>query len=507
MSLLLSQITFSYDALLKPLFTGVTVDFPQGWTGIVGPNGAGKTTLLRLACGELLPQTGSVRAPGPVLYCAQRTDEPPAGFGEFLGAEESEACALRGRLRIDPAWLTRWETLSHGERKRAQIAVALWKAPAGLALDEPANHIDADARALLAAALKGFHGVGLLVSHDRELLDLLCGQCLFVAPPGAVLRKGNYTRASAQAARETATAQERREQARRKLNRLKTAAVTRRQAAEQSSKRLSKRGLRPGDHDARRKIDQARVSGKDTHAGQLFRQLNGRIRQAEAELQAARVPKETRLGIWVEGERSRRDVLFRLPAGEIPLGTDRRLEVPELWMRPDDRVAVKGPNGSGKSTLIRAILERLDLPAERVTYVPQEIDLSASASIMRSLGTLSEEKRGHVLAVVSRLGSRPERVVQTEEPSPGEVRKILLGLGIACRPHLIIMDEPTNHLDLPAIECLEDALAGCPCGLLLVSHDFRFLGRLTRAEWRISADPADPCRMVLKAGAERPGGE
>jgi ATPase subunit of ABC transporter with duplicated ATPase domains len=48
------------------------------------------------------------------------------------------------------------------------------------------------------------------------------------------------------------------------------------------------------------------------------------------------------------------------------------------------------------------------------------------------------------------------------------------------------MDEPTNHLDLPSIECLENALRDCPCGLLLVSHDRRFLDALTTIQWSIS---------------------
>ena len=40
----------------------------------------------------------------------------------------------------------------------------------------------------LYQALKSFNGIGLLVSHDRELLDSLCHQCLFIEPPDAVLR-------------------------------------------------------------------------------------------------------------------------------------------------------------------------------------------------------------------------------------------------------------------------------------------------------------------------------
>ena len=96
-----------------------------------------------------------------------------------------------------------------------------------------------------------------------------------------------------------------------------------------------------------------------------------------------------------------------------------------------------------------------------------------------------------MMTAVSRLGSRPHRLLESAEPSPGEIRKILLALGIARVPHLIVMDEPTNHLDLPSIECLEEALDGCPCGLLLVSHDERFLARLTTTRWRIASDGWD----------------
>ena len=58
------------------------------------------------------------------------------------------------------------------------------------------------------------------------------------------------------------------------------------------------------------------------------------------------------------------------------------------------------------------------------------------------------------------------------------------------------MDEPTNHLDLPSIECLEDALAECPCAMILVSHDEAFLERLASVRWEISE--ADDATAVLQ---------
>jgi ATPase subunit of ABC transporter with duplicated ATPase domains len=47
------------------------------------------------------------------------------------------------------------------------------------------------------------------------------------------------------------------------------------------------------------------------------------------------------------------------------------------------------------------------------------------------------------------------------------------------------MDEPTNHLDVGSVEALEAAFANWPGALLLVSHDHRFLSRLTTARWEV----------------------
>jgi macrolide transport system ATP-binding/permease protein len=175
------------------------------------------------------------------------------------------------------------------------------------------------------------------------------------------------------------------------------------------------------------------------------------------------------------------------------------LVFPELLVTPDDRIALTGPNGAGKSTLIRHIMQHLMVPAEKIVYMPQEIDRETSRQVIAEVRALPREKVGQVMTAVSCLGSRPQRLIETEEPSPGELRKIMLAVGMTRQPQLIIMDEPTNHLDLPSIECLENALAPdqCPAGLLLVSHDLRFLNRLTQTRWIIAPSKEDPSIMEL----------
>ncbi len=480
------NVSFAYDAASVPLFESLSAHFPIGWTGIVGANGAGKTTVLKLAAGELQPRRGHVQAVDNAIYCPQRTDEVPPMFEDMIRATDGDACKIKRLLGIADDWLPRWDTLSHGERKRAQTGVVLWCRPQALAVDEPTNHLDARARDLLADALRSFQGIGLLVSHDRELLDTLCRQCLFVEPPEAVMRPGGYTQGSQEARREEEHIRKQYDVAKGDARKLKREAVRRRVSASRAHRRLSKRGLNPKDHDARGRLNLARMTGKDAVDGKRLRQIDSRLKQVDKRQEQFKIKKSHRMGIWLEGSRSERDMLFRLPEGSIPLGGERTLAFRDLAMRPADRIALTGPNGAGKSTLVRHIVQSLNLPEQLVTYLPQEIDVQASKDIMARARGLSKDNLGHMMTVVSRLGSRPHRLLESDEPSPGEIRKILLATGIANATHLIIMDEPTNHLDLPSIECLEEALRDCPCGLLLVSHDQRFLDGLTERRWHIS---------------------
>ena len=146
----------------EPLLNGVTAHFPEGaWTGIVGANGAGKTTLLKLAAGVLAPTEGRIRQIGSARYAVQRTDAPPDDWLAFMDSWDPPAMDARALLGVEPEWTDRWDSLSHGERKRAQIAAALWRRPDVLALDEPTNHLDSHAKGVLLTALKSFRGVGL----------------------------------------------------------------------------------------------------------------------------------------------------------------------------------------------------------------------------------------------------------------------------------------------------------------------------------------------------------
>jgi ATPase subunit of ABC transporter with duplicated ATPase domains len=485
-SLTFHNVTFGYESASDPLFAEVSFGLSPGWTGVIGANGAGKTTLLRLACRELHPQEGAILSPDCVVYCAQRTDEPPPKLGELLAAWDGEAFGIRRRLEVGDDWLERWDTLSHGERKRAQIGVALWHKPDLLALDEPTNHLDLAARKLVLESLRSFRGIGLLVSHDRALLDGLCSRCLFVEPPRVVVRPGGYTQARAQLELEADSARSARQEARRQRERLEQELHCRRDQEAKAHRARSKQGIPRRDHDAKEKVDRARVA--DSGAGKRLRQLDGRLRQARESGASISTTRKRKLGITAHGTVAPSDALFALDPCVLPLGERGALRIPDLALRPTERVALVGPNGSGKSTLVRHIVAWLEQTPRRFVYMPQELPADRSRELLDEARSLSANSLAQAMTYVSRLGSDPERLLGSELPSPGEVRKLLLGLRMAARPELLILDEPTNHMDLPSIECLEGALEGFPGGLLLVSHDEAFLRRLTAVRWIIEPD-------------------
>lgn len=110
-------------------------------------------------------------------------------------------------------------------------------------------------------------------------------------------------------------------------------------------------------------------------------------------------------------------------------------------------------------------------------YIPQEPSNEQKQTSLEKLHNLSYEDRGLVLSIIAQLNSEPDRFLEGDIISPGEMRKLMLALGILEQPEIIIMDEPTNHLDIGSIEALEKILETYSGALLLVSHD----SKLTQA--------------------------
>jgi ATP-binding cassette subfamily F protein uup len=181
--------------------------------------------------------------------------------------------------------------------------------------------------------------------------------------------------------------------------------------------------------------------------------------------------------------------LLRLDDIKLTFGGAPLLDGAGLSASQGDKIALVGRNGSGKSTLLKiaaGLVEPQDgevfrQPSATVRYLPQAPDMDGFATVRAyveaGLGPADDPHR--VTYLLDHLGLTGEE--NPDLVSGGEARRAALARAMAPEPDILLLDEPTNHLDLQVIEWLEDELRRTSSALVVISHDRRFLERVSRA--------------------------
>ncbi|MBL0933175.1 MAG: ATP-binding cassette domain-containing protein [Rhizobiaceae bacterium] len=181
--------------------------------------------------------------------------------------------------------------------------------------------------------------------------------------------------------------------------------------------------------------------------------------------------------------------LLNLDGIKLTFGGTPLLDGAALSAQAGDRIALVGRNGSGKSTLLKiaaGLVEAQDgeifrQPSATIRYLRQTPDMEGFSTVLAyveaGLGPSDDPHRATYL--IESLGLTGSAA--PENLSGGEARRAALARVLAPQPDILLLDEPTNHLDLATIEWLEGELVRSTSAIVVISHDRRFLERVSKA--------------------------
>lgn len=380
---------------------------------------------------------------------------------------ESRAAAILDGLGFSKHQMCNMSTseFSGGWRMRIAIASALFVAPKFLLLDEPTNHLDMSSVLWLANHLTTWPHTILLTSHDRDFLNTVCTDIMYLRDKKLHPYSGNYAdfeRVRNERQKELERAAESFEMKRAHIQKFVDKFRFNAKRAQMAQSRIKML--------QRMEEDRVVMPGEEEEFAFSFPEP-GALTGSHAAVQIC-------------------DVSFKYP------GTDTYLfRNLEFNVNMQSRICLLGPNGAGKSTIMKlAIGENIANEGEvrksqklRIGYFAQHhvetlvlwrtplehMKVSFPEATMPDL-------RGHL----AKLGVRNEQALRPINTlSGGQKSRVALAVITYSKPHILMLDEVSNHLDIESIDAIIAALNEFSGGVLLITHDARLISAVCDDIW------------------------
>ena len=507
--------------------------------GLVGPNGAGKTTLFRMITGQEAPDEGQVAVDrgvtigyfsqdvgemagrsavaevmdgaGPVSEIAAEMKELEAAMADPDRADEMDAIierygevqhrfqeldgyALEARAREVLAGLSFSPemmdgdvgALSGGWKMRVALARILLMRPDAMLLDEPSNHLDLESLIWLEQFLKGYEGLLLMTSHDREFMNRIVGKIVEIDGGALTTYSGNY---------------EFYEQQRALSEKQQQAQFERQQAMLAKEIKFIER-----------------FKARASHAAQV----QSRVKKLD-KIERVEPPKrrQTVTFDFPPAPRSGDDVAI-LKDVQKGYGSRSIYDGLDFTVRRKERWCVMGVNGAGKSTLLKLIAGTTEPDDGSVTigasvkmgyFAQHAMDLlDGERTVFEELEyAFPQAGQGSLRTLAGCFGFSGDDVEKKcRVLSGGEKARLVMALMLYDPPNFLVLDEPTNHLDMATKEMLIGALADYEGTMLFVSHDRHFLAALSNRVLELTPDGVHQygggyTEYVARTGHEAPG--
>ncbi|WFD00440.1 hypothetical protein MYAM1_003189 [Malassezia yamatoensis] len=350
---------------------------------------------------------------------------------------------------------------SGGWRMRLALARALFCQPDLLMLDEPSNMLDLNAIAWLEDYLVNeWKGTLLVVSHDRAFLNQVATDIVHMHSERLDYYRGDFD-----------------------------------QFYETRGERRRNQMREYEANQAKRQHLQAFIDRWRYNANRAT-QAQSRIKELERLPELEPPEKESGEHFTLPETDKLSPPLLQLDNVTFGYTRDRiLLRHINFDVTMDSRMALVGSNGAGKSTLMKLLLNQIT-PIEgeakrnsrlRIGYFSQhhidQLDLTMNPVAFlasRFPGRTEQEYRQH-LGSFGITGTTGLQKIATL--SGGQKSRVAFAQLSLMKPHVLLLDEPTNHLDIEGLDALIDAINRWNGGVIVISHDERFINSCLNEMW------------------------
>lgn len=520
---------------IDTIFENLSFTIGNEKIAIVGENGIGKSILLQLLVGELKPYFGEIiKSEVNISYFPQKFNElnfstvaDVFGFEKQVislkkideGTAEAEDYGI-----LDGNWdcidkiqekmkffdlkfdlLREFGTLSGGEKVKLIISSIIDKNSNFLVLDEPTNNMDYESKKYFYEFIKNWQGGLIVVSHDRELLNLVDKifelRRVGIKDTKMFVYGGNFDYWKKQKEIEEKALENQYEETNKKISHQKKMLQSEREFAEKKRKQ-GEVGL--ASHKYPRKGYGLMKMAAESKRGQLVIQDIKRVERTEKNISELENKIEVKQKIYFKFSQNNFSNKFLVQIKNLNFWYDMKQIFNDFSLEVfgSERIAIEGKNGSGKTTLLKLIINRriadkvfanslhsstntnsamtyrgeIRINTTNIAYLDQHCDfLNKEKTILENIQTnntnLSEKDCRDVLAQF--LFRTDDVYKKVGGLSGGEKLRVALACILSDKntPELLLLDEPTNNMDLDSIQVLENILNQYKGAIVIISHD------------------------------------
>lgn len=473
---------------------------------VIGEEGNGKSTLLKWiydpewiedyaeGVGErvlnnerlgYLPQELPIENKGQTVY--EFFSEEPL----FFMKTPKELGKLAGEFHVSKAFFygeQKMDTLSGGEKIKAQLMRLLISGPTVLLLDEPSNDIDIETLEWMEEWILAWPHIVVYISHDETLIEKTANRVIHLEQ----LRRKTQCRYTVANMPYERYISERREN----FDRQEVLAYN-----ERREKKIRDEKYRRIEQSVTHSLEHISKGERDGIGRMLKKKMKNvksmkkRFEREDEEM--TQFPEEEEAIFFIiESKNSEvpngKTVLdYSLETLYTPDQTRILANHIQLRIRGAEKIGIVGKNGAGKTTLLRQIAEdmlnRKDIHAE---YMPQnyeellDLDLTPVDFIDQSG---DKEERTRIRTI---LGSLKYTASEMDHPmrelSGGQKAKVFLLKMSLSEANVLILDEPTRNFSPLSAPVIRQILASFPGVIISISHDRKYIDEVCEKVYRLS---------------------